>query len=297
MKLAPGLKISRLVWGFWRLKQWNMSAKDLTAFVKQLLTAGIDTFDHADIYGDYSCEALFGQIIHQQPALRHKMKLVTKCGILLPSAKFPGRKINYYDTGQEHILQSVEQSLRNLHTDHIDLLLIHRPDPLMDPAETARAFEELHQSGKVLHFGVSNFTPADTEMLQSYLNIPLVTNQVEISPLQLEHFQNGNMAWFLKNRMHPMAWSPLGGGRLFLRQDKTAERVYEKLMEIGERKETRNIAAIALAWLLKHPAGIVPVLGSGKTERISEVLSAFEIPLTKEEWFEIYVAGTGQRMP
>ena len=295
--LSPTLRVSRLALGFWRLNQWKMSPAELLVFMEKALELGFTTFDHADIYGDYTCEALFGKALKQKPALRQKMELVSKCGIKLPSAKFPGRRINHYDTSYRHILQSVHQSLKNLHTDHLDLLLIHRPDPLMNPAETARAFEDLFRSGKVLNFGVSNFLPADTEMLQKHLPFPLVTNQVEVSPLQLEHFENGNMAWFGKTGMHPMAWSPLGGGRLFHPEDEKSARVQQALAETASRKNTENLTAIALAWLLKHPTGVVPVLGTGKTGRLQEALEAFEISLSTEEWFEIYVAAQGHRMP
>lgn len=297
IELTGNFEVSRMAMGFWRLKEWNLSPSALLDFVETLLDWGITTFDHADIYGDYSCELLFGEVLKQKPELRQQMQLVSKCGILLPSEKFPGRKINFYDTGYDHIMESVERSLKNLHTDHLDLLLIHRPDPLMNPAETARAFEALHRAGKVLHFGVSNFTPADTEMLQAHLSLPLVTNQVEISPLQLEHFENGNMAWFRKTGMHPMAWSPLGGGKLFNPEDEKGLTLYNTLFEIASQKNTRNLTAIVLAWLLKHPAGIIPVLGSGKLNRIKEALQAFDLSLSQEEWFEILVAAQGHRMP
>lgn len=295
--LSPTLEVSRLALGFWRLNEWKMSPQELLYFIESVLDTGITIFDHADIYGDYSCETLFGEALKRNPALRHKMQLVTKCGIKLPSEKFPGRKINFYDTSYDHILQSVHRSLKNLQTDHLDLLLIHRPDPLMDPAETARAFEALHKAGTVLHFGVSNFLPSDTDMLQAYLNFPLATNQVEISPLHLEHFENGNMAWFRQKGMHPMAWSPLGGGRLFHPNDDKTRRVYQTLSAIASRKGSENLTAVALAWLLKHPAGVLPVLGTGKLSRIREALEAFSLSLTTEEWFEIYVAARGHRMP
>ncbi len=297
IKLSSTLDVSRFALGFWRLKDWKMSSSELLHFVESVLDTGISTFDHADIYGDYSCEALFGEVLKQQSALRHKMQLITKCGIKLPSSKFPERRINYYDTSHAHIVKSVEQSLKNLHTDYLDLLLIHRPDPLMNPAETARAFEELHKSGKVLHFGVSNFLSADMEMLQAHLNLPLVTNQVEISPLQPEHFQNGNMAYFLQKGIHPMAWSPLAQGKLFHGNDESSKRMNKMLKEIACRHGTENLSAVALAWLLKHPTGIIPVLGTGKLYRIQEALEAFDISLSTEEWFEVYVAGRGCRMP
>jgi predicted oxidoreductase len=297
IKLSPTLEVSRFALGFWRLNKWGMSSAALLQFIETVLDTGITTFDHANIYGDYSCEALFGEAIKHKPALRHKMQLITKCGIKLPSSKFPQRKINYYDTGYAHILESVEQSLKNFHTDYLDLLLIHRPDPLMNPAETARAFEELHRSGKVLHFGVSNFLPADMEMLQAHLSLPLITNQIEISPSQLGHFRNGNMACFLQKEMHPMAWSPLAGGKLLHPEDEEDRRIHRKLSELAQRKGTESIAALVFAWLLKHPAGIIPVLGTGKLHHIQEASEAFNIILSTEEWFEIYEAGLGHRVP
>ena len=207
IKLSSTLEVSRFALGFWRLNKWEMSSTELLYFIETVLDRGITTFDHADIYGDFSCETLFGDALKRKPALRQNMQLITKCGIKPASQKFPERKISHYDTGYQHIVNSVEQSLKNFHTDYLDLLLIHRPDPLMNPAETARAFEELHRSGKVLNFGVSNFLPADMEMLRTHLSLPLVTNQVEISPAQLEHFHNGSMAYFLQKEIHPMAWS------------------------------------------------------------------------------------------
>jgi len=295
--LAPSLKMSRLALGFWRLKEWGMSTGQLLRFIETLLDEGITTFDHADIYGNYSCEALFGKALKLKPACRQKMQIVSKCGIKLVSSKYPERKINHYDTSYNHIIQSVEQSLKNLHTGYIDLLLIHRPDPLMDPAETARAFEELHRSGKVLHFGVSNFTFADFEMLQAYLKLPLVTNQLEISPWQLEHFQNGNLSYCLEKRIHPMAWSPLAGGKLLNPEDEKSRRIYNKLVQIAKRKEIENLSPLIISWLLKHPSGIIPILGTGKISRIKELQKAIEVHLSTEEWFEIYVAGQGHRMP
>ncbi|NIA31994.1 MAG: oxidoreductase [Actinobacteria bacterium] len=297
IKLSPTLEVSRFALGFWRLKEWKMSTGELLNFIGKALSLGITTFDHADIYGDYSCEAMFGEALKRKPALRQKMQLVTKCGIKPVSRKFPERKVNHYDTGYQHIVNSVEQSLRNFHTDYLDLLLIHRPDPLMNPRETARAFEDLHRSGKVLHFGVSNFTPFDFDMLQAHLRFPLVTNQVEISPWQLEHFQNGNMAYFLQKGIHPMAWSPLAQGKLLHPNDEKSYRIHKTLIALMQQKEIAGLSTLIYAWLLKHPAGIIPVLGTGKIERVLEALKAFDVSLSTEEWFEIYVAALGHRVP
>lgn len=225
------------------------------------------------------------------------MQLVTKCGIKMMSDKFPERMIKHYDTGYEHIIFSVEQSLKNLHTDHIDLLLIHRPDPLMDPAETAKAFEELESQGKVLNFGVSNFTPMQFEMLDRHFGGPLVTNQVEISPYNLEHFQNGNIEFFLREGIHPMAWSPLSGGKIFEPGDERGRRIKTKLKEIAKTLGVEAIEKVIYAWLLAHPAGIIPIVGTGRIERLKKAVQSLNIELTREQWFDIYVASMGHKVP
>jgi len=297
IKLSSALEISRFALGFWRLNEWKMSPAELLYFIETVLDTGITTFDHADIYGDFSCEALFGEALKRKPALRQKMQLVTKCGIKPVSPKFPERRVSHYDTGYAHIVESVDISLRNFHTDYLDLLLIHRPDPLMNPGETARAFEDLHRLGKVLHFGVSNFTPSDFDMLQAHLRFPLVTNEVEVSPWQLEHFQNGNMAYFLQKSIHPMAWSPLAQGKLLHPDDEKSFRIHKKLTELAQRKDIAQLSTLIYAWLLKHPAGIIPVLGTGKLHRIMEALEAFKVTLSTGEWFEIYETGLGHKVP
>lgn len=297
VKPSENLEMSRIVQGLWRLNNWDMNNKELLKFVEEALDMGVTTFDHADVYGDYTCEAMFGQIFKLKPGLRKRMQLVTKCGIKMVSDKFPERKIKHYDTGYDHIIYSVEQSLRNLHTDYLDLLLIHRPDPLMDPAATARAFEELESQGKVLHFGVSNFTPIQFEMLDWHFDGKLVTNQVEISPYNLEHFQNGNIEFFLREEIHPMAWSPLSGGKIFSPGDERGIRIKTKLKGIAEELGVKDIEKVIYAWLLTHPAGIIPIVGTGKIERLKKAVQSVDIELTREQWFEIYVASMGHKVP
>lgn len=155
--MAETLKFSRIIQGFWRLAEWNMTKQELLSFIEECMDMGITTFDHADIYGGYTCEGLFGEALQLKPSLRENMQIVTKCGIAPPSPKFPERYVAHYNTNAEHIIKSAEDSLQNLHTDYIDVLLIHRPDPFMDPNEVAEAFSRLKQEGKVRHFGVSNF--------------------------------------------------------------------------------------------------------------------------------------------
>jgi predicted oxidoreductase len=291
-----GPTFSRLAAGFWRLADWNMSSNELLNFIQKCLDIDITTFDHADIYGNYTCEELFGNALAASPSLRDKMQIVTKCGIKLLSPDRPEQKIKYYDTGKDHILNSVDNSLRKLRTDHIDVLLIHRPDPFMNAAETAEAFAQLKNSGKVLHFGVSNFLPSQFELLQSRLEFPLITNQIEISVLNLNSFFDGTLDHCQLRKIAPMVWSPFGGGRLFTDNSEQIERVRTTLSLIANTYNA-TIDQTALAWLMIHPANIIPVLGTGKFERIESAVKAIDIPLTKEDWFTIWCASTGKELP
>ncbi len=288
--------MSPLVLGLWRLIDWCVPASEVQAYIEEALSMGITTFDHADIYGDYGCEAEFGNVLKNQPRLREQMQLVTKCGIMLRSQKFPERKVKHYDTSYTHIMQSVEQSLRNLQTEYVDLLLIHRPDPLMDPSETARAFEELESAGKVRHFGVSNFTPMQYQMLNSYVGGKLTTNQIELSPYRLEHFDNGNMDFFLKERIRPMAWSPLAGGNLLQPQDERGVRLKLKLEAIARETGVDGIDKLAIAWILKHPSKPIPIVGTGKKEHLKRAVDALSVELSREQWFQILEAAMGHEV-
>jgi predicted oxidoreductase len=287
---------SRLLHGHWRAAQWNLSAEEYLKLTQEVLALGIDTFDHADIYGDYTCEKLFGDALALAPGLRDRLKIITKCGIKLASQKFPERNIKTYDYSYTHIISSVEQSLRNFRTDRIDLLLLHRPSPFLDPAEVAKAFSHLKSSGKVLSFGVSNFSPLQFEMLGRYTEEPLVTNQVEISPYCLEHFENGNVDFFLKEKIRPLAWSPLAGGRIFNPQDERGNRLHGTLQEIA-RETDSSIEKVCYAWLLKHPAGIRPIIGSGRLDRIRIAVEAIDLVLTMEQWYRIWNASAGKSLP
>ena len=297
IKLSSELEISRFVAGFWRLKDWEMSSREILTYTEQLLETGITTFDHADVYGSYECEALFGEALKLKPELRSQIQIVTKCGIVQKYDNASKKKFQYYDTSYEHITEAVEHSLSNFKTDYIDLLLIHRPDPLMNPEETARAFKDLQASGKVLNFGVSNFSIADFEMLNHYFDNKLVTNQIEISPYDLEHFENGNISFLAKEGIHPMAWSPLAGGKLIHPNDEESRRVHRRLSEMADRLQIESIDILIFAWLLRHPVGIVPVLGTGKIERVRQAVKAFEVNLSTEDWFRIYEAGLGHPVP
>ncbi|GAK91658.1 oxidoreductase [Nonlabens ulvanivorans] len=293
VKIAPQLEISRIVLGIWRLLDWNMSDQQLLTYLKQSIEAGVTTFDHADIYGDYECEAGFGKTLQLEPSLRSQMQLITKCGIKLKSSKFPDRRVKYYDYSKKYIIQQVEQSLKNLNTDYIDVLLLHRPSPFFNPNEVAAAFDELKTSGKVNHLGVSNFTPVQFESLQSYIKEPLVTNQIEISPGQLEHFENGNLDYLIEKRVSPMAWSPLGGGSLLNPQDEKSMRIHDAIARVAAQIEETDLSKVIYAWTLMHPSHIIPVIGTGKIERLKTAVAALDSRLSLEQWFDIYTASLG----
>lgn len=291
------LNFSRTALGLWRLKSWGYTTDELEVLINQCIDFGITTFDHADIYGDYECESLFGNVLSKNPALRSKMQIVTKCGIKPISSKYPDRKINYYDTGKNHIIDSVNKSLRNLKTNYIDLLLIHRPDPFMNPDEVAEAFSELKHSGKVLEFGVSNFLPAQFRLLQSRLNFPLITNQIEVSVLNHEHFDNGNIDYLHEKRIKPMVWSPLAGGKLFNDYSDRTNQVRSLLNELAGNYGAPSIDSIAASWLFVHPVNFIVIIGSGKIERIKNVLYGEKINLSREDWFRIWTTARGQGVP
>lgn len=293
VQLAPQLEFSRIVLGIWRLLDWNMSDQQLTSFLNKSIEAGVTAYDHADIYGNYECEAAFGKALLIDPTLRSQMQLITKCGIKLNSSKFPDRKIKHYDYSKEYIINQVEQSLKNLHTDYIDLLLLHRPSPFFNPNEVAAAFEELKSSGKVNFLGVSNFTPGQMESLQSYINEPLVTNQIEISPSQLDHFKNGTLDYLIQQRISPLAWSPLAGGSLLSPQDERSIRIHKAITRVAAQIEEKDISIVIYAWLLMHPSHILPIIGTGKINRLKTAVSALKTTLSLEQWFDIYTASLG----
>ncbi|HGL4530541.1 aldo/keto reductase [Enterobacter roggenkampii] len=292
--LAPqGPEFSRFVMGYWRLMDWNMSPLQLASFIEEHIDLGVTTVDHADIYGGYQCEAAFGEALKLVPALRGRMEIVTKCGIAT-TAK-PEHALGHYITDSAHIIRSAEQSLVNLATDRIDLLLIHRPDPLMDADEVAEAFLNLHQSGKVRHFGVSNFTPAQFALLQSRLPFTLATNQVEISPVHQPLLLDGTLDQLQQLRIRPMAWSCLGGGRLF--NDDEFQPLRNELDTIARELNAESIEQVVYAWILRLPSKPLPIIGSGKIERVRSALAAEELQMTRQQWFRIRKAALGYDVP
>ncbi|MDR0139972.1 aldo/keto reductase family oxidoreductase [Metabacillus idriensis] len=296
IQLTEDLSFSRIIHGLWRLSDWNMSNEEVVNLIEECLKAGITTFDHADIYGNYTCEKKFGDALALKPELRKQMEIVTKCGIKLVSDNRPEHSIKSYDTSKEHILASVSKSLENFQTDYIDVLLIHRPDPYMDPAQVAEAFTQLKNEGKVRYFGVSNFKRSQFKMLQSYLDFPLITNQIELSAYNLENFEDGTLDLCQEERIAPMAWSPLAGGSIFSADDERAKSLRDTLERIAGEIGAKGIDEVLYAWLISHPANIMPIVGSGKMNRIESAIRALDLTLTRDQWFDILQVAMGREV-
>ncbi len=289
--------MSRIAIGFWHLLQWECSPQQIIAFVEQALELGITTTDHASIYGGYRCERAFGKALALAPGLRDKIQIVTKCGIEAMCEAKPDNEIGHYNTCEQVIIKTAENSLKNFGTDRIDLLLIHRPDPLMDADAVAAAFTKLKNQGKVLHFGVSNFHPWQFDLLQSRLEFNLEANQIEISALEFEVMHDGTLDQCQQYRIIPQAWSPLAGGRIFTGVGERAVRVRSECQNIAREIGEAGIDQVALAFLLKHPAKIQPIIGSGKIERIRSAAGACSIELSQQQWFRLWVATKGHWVP
>ena len=278
-------------WGLWGSK-FDLSSYE--RLIKDCIAIGVASFDHADIYGNYTTEEEFGQVLKHEPSLRQKMQLISKCGIQMVSPNRPQHKIKSYDTSYEHIIESVETSLANFSTDYLDCLLIHRPDHLFNADEVAKAFTQLKQEGKVLHFGVSNFRRWQVDLLNS--RFPVEVNQIECSLLQLNPFVDGTLDQCQQHHITPMAWSPLGGGNLFDDADDERNKRIIAVANFLAEKYNSGPDIILLSWLLTHPSGILPVLGTSKFERIKTAVAATQIKLEREEWFMLWRASTGKEV-
>jgi len=298
VKLSPsGPSLSRIVAGVMTWGEWgaDYAPAKMADLIGHCIDLGITSFDHADIYGHYSTEATFGEALNQLGTrVRAQMQLVSKGGIYLPTQRRPDIRIHSYNLSAEYLIQQAEQSLRNLQTDYLDLYLVHRPSPLMHPAEIAKAFDRLKTDGKALYFGVSNFTPSQFNMLAD--RTPLVTNQVECHPLHTDCFHDGTFDELITADIHPMIWSPLGGAKYFksegtgvLRLRDTVKTMAKKYGDVGED-------VILLAWLLKHPVGPVPVVGTTKRDRLNNTRLALNLEMDRQDWFEILEAAKGHEV-
>ncbi|GAB2551172.1 aldo/keto reductase [Rhodanobacter koreensis] len=287
------LELSPVVAGLWRLTEWNLSVSQRVRWIEQALELGITSFDHADIYGDYRAEALFGEALKAAPALRGHMQLVTKCGIRLRSTQRPYR-VNHYDTSATYVRTQVEQSLVNLHTEQLDLVLIHRPDYLMDAPALADTFATLTREGKVAHWGVSNHTASQFALLHQHH--PLATNQVELSVLSMDALGDGTLDQAQQLGLRPMIWSPLGGGRLFHGADAQVARLRAEMEPIAARLGI-GLATLAYAWILRHPSRPHPITGSGRIDGLRDAVAALGVKLDAEDWYAIWTASKGYAVP
>jgi predicted oxidoreductase len=293
IQLHPSLPaFSRIVYGVWRLNDGqDLSSTTALKKIQACLDVGITSFDHADIYGDYSCEAAFGAALKLDPSIKKKIQVVTKCDIMLMSAQYPTRRVKHYDTSPEHIRASVDASLARIGVDVIDVLLMHRPDPFMDAAATGGCLDALVKEGKIRAAGVSNFKPWDWTLLQSSMRTPLVTNQIELSLLARDAFADGTLAQAQQLNAPPMAWSPLAGGAL-LGDGAVAQRLRPAMQRIAKSQGV-EMDAVAVAWLLAHPARILPVMGTNNLARIAKLDDAFKVDMPRETWFELLELACG----
>jgi len=289
------LKVSRFIAGFWRQNSWGFSDTELQAYIESLLELGVTTMDHAFVYRS---ESQFGRVLASAPHLRDRMEIISKFGIRPTGFGEPGaQKINHYDSSPEYLARSVEATLSDLNTAYLDVLLVHRPDYLMNAEELAAAFKDLKAQGKVRFFGVSNFSSSQFELLQSACDFPLVTNQVEFSPASLEPLENGVLDQCQRLRVNPMLWSCLGGGRLLTGKDARSVRIRNALGSVADEVGADSLDQVIYAWVLSLPCNTLPIIGSGKINRVKRALSAENIRLDREQWYSIWEASTGHPVP
>jgi predicted oxidoreductase len=307
---SSSLVSSRLAYGCWRIAGPGEAAELVpereAAGLQALFAAyeaGYTLFDHADIYSHGLGESIFGKALRQVSGMRERVLIGTKCGIRRKGEPEPDSPYRY-DSSAAHIIASCERSLLRLGVDYVDIYQLHRPDYLMDPAEVAQAFSQLKSAGKAREFGVSNFCPSQVMALQKACPMRLIVNQIEISAMHLNAFNDGALDQCLAEKMTPLAWSPLAGGRLAATgpvdmhlPDHTRKlRMRETLDQIAHAREIPR-STVALAWLLRHPSGIVPIIGSTNPARITEMARADEVELSREEWYRVMEAGHGHRLP
>ena len=293
VELSKEIHLSRIIYGMWRLSDDpNLSHERVQKKINLCLEQGITTFDQADIYGDYSAEGILGETLRKDKSLRNQMEIITKCDIVAPCGKFKNEPLKYYDTSQAHLNRSVNASLKDMAIEHIDLLLLHRPDPLMNADETGEALDKLIKSGKVRSVGVSNFKPWDWSLLQSRMSNKLLSNQIEFSLLNPQALNNGDLSFHYRDQTPVMAWSPLGGGDLLNKNGQ----LLDCLNAIAKRYKV-DVASVAIAWVLKHPAKILPILGTNNLDRISKISESVAINMDRKTWFELYTASIGHEVP
>ena len=285
-----GPKVSPAIYGFYRWGADEINANKMERIIDLCLEVGINTFDHADIYGGYQCEEAFGEIIKNKRIKREDIVLFTKCGLVVPHPSRPDVKVKYYDTSKDHITESIENSLRKLRTDYIDIFLLNQLDPLSDLEETAITLQKLRDSGKVKNIGVVNLSVFQHQLLSSYLRIPIVTNHIELNLLNTSAFDNGQIDYLKQKYMRPLATAPLAEGQIANSIEKRPLLIRRKLEELSPKYNV-NIESIAVAWIVK--LGALPLIGTANEQRIRNIVAAFTIDLDKQDWYELYDASRG----
>ncbi|MCP9768567.1 aldo/keto reductase [Lacihabitans sp. LS3-19] len=290
MSKKPFSKIiaGTMTWGVWGK---DCNTKQMIDLMNCCLENEITTFDHADIYGDYTTEAAFGEAFSESKIDRSQIQLVSKCGIQMLSEP---RKtfVKHYDYSASYIVWSVEQSLKNLQTDYLDLLLLHRPSPLMQADEIAKAIEKLKSDGKIIDFGLSNFTPSQTDLIETKTKVDY--NQIKFSITDFEAMLDGSLDYMQTHNIRPMSWSPLG--TVFKKDDEKSQRIKKIASEFASKYEV-SIDIILLAWILKHPAGILPVCGTADPVRIANLMKATKVEMEMQDWFALWTKSAGVPVP
>ena len=283
-----GPEFSSVVWGSMRSEEQFASPAELAEFLRFLLDRGVTTLDTANTYGipdPYTTEEFLGKAV--KLVGRDKFEIVTKCGIQRLSPHRTDNRIRHFDFSEKEIRRSVGRSLEKLGIDQADVILLHRPDYLMDPDETAGTLDALIAEGKTRHVGVSNFSPSRIELLASRLKTPLVTNQIEFSPLHLDPISNGSLDHALRHRYRPMIWSPVGGGRLLTGDDEKTKKIRDLLAGIARRNDLAGPAEAAISFVARHPAKCVPVVGSGKRDRVDGAIKAVNTVMDQQDWYAV----------
>jgi predicted oxidoreductase len=286
-----GPKVSPAVYGFYRWNGSYVNEDKMEKIMNLCLELDINTFDHGDTYGDYTCEEIFGNVFKRSGIKRESIVLFTKCGINVPHPARPDYRVKHYDTSREHITNSLENSLRNLRTDYIDVFLLNQLDPLSNLEETALTLEKLKDSGKIKNVGVVNFSVFQHQLLSSYLRIPIVTNHIELNLLNTSAFDNGQVDYIKQKYMRPLATSPLAEGKIANSNEKIPLRLRGKLEEFAGKYNT-HFESVAIAWLVK--LGALPLIGTTDEQRIGNIAEAFKINLDRQDWYELYAVSRGE---
>ena len=298
IQMSPnGPEFSQLAYGTWRFLDGGLSAQDVNRRINRCVELGITTIDTAEIYGLYEVEKVLGEALALSPGLRDQLELVTKAGIYVPCEYHPERKVAFYNAMADRLVKSVEKSLRFLNTDHLELFLVHRPDWLTSIDETAAGLNQLLANGKIKSAGVSNYTPSQFQALNSRMEQPLFTNQVEFHLLHMDPIYDGTFDQCQELQVKPMAWSPMAGGKIFDKENEAANRLAEAAIGLSEKYNGATLEQLAYAWIMAHPSNPLPVIGTNRLERIDSAAQSVEVELDREDWYALWTAAKGHGIP